>query len=278
MKKIWIKISKKIKNLPKRIDREIETFLYKRDKFADWLHIMNIEESLNYIEKHPVSFYRYGDGEIALMMGEGIAFQQADARLARRLRKMLKPTLPGIKAAIPYYYFHYERGLLDFVEGFACAMKIQRRYLRAHCDKDYVYLDTSLSQLYQSYETYDFDDYFARVKRLSTGRKVTLICGEGIFKDLKYNLLEACETVDYLEGPSKNAFSEYDSILKRALAIPKDHLVCVVLGPTAKPLVYDLHKKGYQAWDIGHFIKDYDAYCKKTARDADAITAFYKPD
>ena len=274
MKTIW----KKIKNLPRRIDREIETILYKNNYFADWLHIMTIEESLTYIERHQVSFYRYGDGEIALMMGEGIAFQQADARLARRLRRMLKPTLPGIKAAIPYYYFHYERGLLGFVEGFACAMKIQRRYLRAHCDKEYVYLDTSLSQMYQSYETYDFDNYFVRVRRLFSGKKVTLICGEGIFKDLKYNLLEECETVDYLEGPSKNAFSEYDRILKRALAIPKDHLVCIVLGPTAKPLVYDLHKKGYQAWDIGHFIKDYDAYRKKTARDAEAITAFYKPD
>ena len=73
MKTIW----KKIKNLPRRIDREIETILYKKDHFADWLHILNIEESLAYIETHPVSFYRYGDGEIALMMGEGIAFQQA---------------------------------------------------------------------------------------------------------------------------------------------------------------------------------------------------------
>ncbi len=49
-------------------------------------------------------------------------------------------------------------------------------------------------------------------------------------------------------------------------------------GSAMHNLALELHKKGYQAWDIGHFIKDYDAYCKKTARDADAITAFYKPD
>lgn len=272
------KYIKKIKNLPKRIDREIETIKYKKDKFADWLNIMNIEESLQYIENNEISFYRYGDGEIALMMGEGIAFQQADTLLAQRLRDMLKPDIDGIKAAIPYYYFHYEHGLIDFVEGFAYAMKIQRRYLLAHCDKDYVYMDTSISQMYQSYETYDFDDYFARVRKLFTGRKVTLICGKGIFKDIQYNLLEECDSVQYLEGPNKNAFSEYDKLLERALAIPRDNLVCIVLGPTAKPLVYDLHSKGYQAWDIGHFIKDYDAYCKRTARDADTIADFYRPD
>lgn len=268
----------KITNLPGRIEREIETVKYKKDRFAGWLHIMNIEESLQYIETHQVSFYRYGDGEIALMMGEGIPFQQADENLARRLREMLKPDLEGIKAAIPYYYFHYERGLIDFVECFAYAMKCQRRYLLEHCDRDYVYLDTSISQIYQSYEVYDFENYFERVRKLFTGRKVTLICGKGIFKDIRYNLLDACAAVQYIEAPSRNAFAEYDDILKNALIIPKDNLVCIVLGPTAKPLVYDLHKNGYQAWDIGHFIKDYDAYCKKTSRDADTVAAFYRPD
>ncbi|MBQ5851387.1 MAG: DUF1792 domain-containing protein, partial [Lachnospiraceae bacterium] len=53
---------------------------------------------------------------------------------------------------------------------------------------------------------------------------------------------------------------------------------CIVLGPTAKPLAYDLHKAGYTAWDIGHFIKDYDAYCKRSARDAQTIAKFYSPD
>ena len=142
----------KIKNLPKRIDREIETVKYKKDRFADWLHIMNVEESLQYIETHSVSFYRYGDGEIALMMGEGIPFQRADEKLAERLREMLKPDLEGIKAAIPYYYFHYECGLIGFVESFAYAMKCQRRYLLEHCDKDYViwyvsYLDQQPNRL-----------------------------------------------------------------------------------------------------------------------------------
>jgi glycosyltransferase family protein len=271
---------KKIKKLPSRIDREIETFKYKNDKFAGKLNILNVEDSISYIEKNKTSFYRYGDGEIALMMGEGIAFQQADEQLAKRLIDMLKPE-PGmdkIKAAIPYYYFNYEHGLIDFVEGFAYAMKKQRRFLLEHCDKDYVYLDTSISQIYQSYEEYDFDSYFRRVRNLFKGRNVTLICGKGIFKNIKYNLLDECDSVQYMEAPSKNAYSEYDEILKNALTIPKDNLVCIVLGPTAKPLAYDLFKAGYQAWDIGHFIKDYDAWCKNASRDEATISEFYRPD
>jgi glycosyltransferase family protein len=271
---------KKIKNIPKRIDREIETYKYKNDKFAGKLHILNVEDSLSYIENNKTSFYRYGDGEIALMMGEGIAFQQADEQLAKRLIDMLKPEqgMDEIKAAIPYYYFNYEHGLIDFVEGFAYAMKKQRRFLLEYCDKDYVYLDTSISQIYQSYEDYDFDSYFRRVRNLFIGRKVTLVCGRGIFKNIKYNLLGECDSVQYIEAPNKNAYSNYDEILKNALTIPKDNLVCIVLGPTAKPLAYDLYKAGYQAWDIGHFIKDYDAWKKKSSRDMNTITEFYRPD
>jgi len=269
---------KKIKNIPGRIEREIETARYKKGSYAGKLHILNVDESLTYIEENKISFYRYGDGEIAIMMGDGISFQQADDRLAKRLISLLDINEPGIKAAIPYYYFNPEKGLIDFVESFAYAMKRQRKFLLEHCSKNRLYLDTSISQIYQSYQDYDFERYFERVRRLFRGRKIAIICGKGIFRNIQYNLLDVCSSITYMEAPSKNAYSEYENIYKKALEVPKDVLICVVLGPTAKPLTYDLHKQGYQAWDIGHLMKDYDAYCKKTSRDADSITTFYRPD
>lgn len=277
-KDYYHKIYHKIKKIPKRVEREIETVKYKKGVYAHKLKILNVEESLAYIEQNPVSFYRYGDGEIAIMTGEGIAFQEADDRLARRLLELLTVREPGIMAAIPHCYFHYEQGMTEVLEGFACAMKNQRKFLMRHCGEGQVYLDTAITQVYQSYEAYDFDRYFERMKRLFRGRKVTLICGRGIFKNIEYNLLGSCEGLTYLEAPNKNAFSEYDSILAQALTVPGDELVCIVLGPAAKPLAYDLHVHGYQAWDIGHLIKDYDAYCRKAAKDADSIADFYRPD
>ncbi len=47
---------KKIKNIPKRIEREIEAFQYRNGRYAGVLRILNTEESLSYIEKHPISF------------------------------------------------------------------------------------------------------------------------------------------------------------------------------------------------------------------------------
>ena len=272
------KYIKKIKNLPKRIEREIETRKYKNDKYAGILQIRNVEESLSYIEQNEVSFYRYGDGEIAIMLGDSIAFQDADEKLQQRLIELLTVVEDGIEVAIPYYYFNYEGGLIKTVESFAYAMKIQRRFLLNHCRKDYRYLDTSITQIYQSYEEYNFEEYFSRVKELFKGRKVTVIAGSGIFKNIEYDLLGECQLVQYMEAPSKNAFSQYDEILQRAKQIPKDNLICIVLGPTAKPLTYDLFKSGYQVWDMGHFMKDYDAFCKQRSRDDESIIDFYKPD
>lgn len=272
------KYVKKILNIPKRIDREIQTAKYRKGDFSNILQVRNIESTLEYLENNEVSFYRYGDGEVAIMMGEGIAFQKADKELARRLTELLSAKEDGIKAAIPYGYFTYEKGMIPTFEGFVYAMKIQRKFFFEHCRKDYEYLDTAITQAYQCYEDRNFDNYFTRFKNLFEGRKVTVICGKGVLDSIEYSLLEKCSEVNYLYGPSKNAFSEYDELLSKAKQIPKDNLVCIVLGPTAKVLVYDLFKEGYQAWDMGHSLKDYDAYCKKASRDNDSIVKFFKPD
>ena len=65
----------KIKNIPGRIEREIEKNKYKKNKYGNILQIRNFEESIKYIKDNKVSFYRYGDAEIAVMRGMDVPFQ-----------------------------------------------------------------------------------------------------------------------------------------------------------------------------------------------------------
>ena len=87
-----------------------------------------------------------------------------------------------------------------------------------------------------------------------------------------------CHSVEYIYAPSMNAYTQYDTILRQIKDTDRNRLVCVVLGPTAKVLVYDLAQAGYQAWDMGHYFKDYDAYLRKRPRTGEEIAKFYQPD
>ena len=277
-KKKIVEFANKLMRFPKRIHRHFERKSYEKGRYADKLHILNTDETLTLMENEKISFLRFGDGEIAIMRGESIPFQEYDAKLAKRLRKLLRTNLDGLKIGIPYYYMHPVNRLNDFTAGFARGLAVQRRFLCKNCDKDMTYVDTAITQVYQTYEKYDFKKYYDRMQKLLSGRDVTIVCGEGVLDRLAYKAFDVCKSVEFVTAPSMNAFAEYDRLLKEALKTGKERLVCIVLGPAAKALAYDLHKRGYQAWDIGHYFKDYDAYMKKKPRTAAEITQFYKPD
>ena len=268
----------KILYLPRRIYRSMESRRYEKGSYAERLHILNTDETLDLIEKEKISFLRYGDCEIAIMNGESIPFQSYDENLAGRLKAFLKTDKKELKIGIPYYYMHPVKNLNDFVAKFAKTLSGQRKFLCEHCSKKITYIDTAITQVYQTYEKYDFKRYYERMQNLLRDRDITVICGEGVLDKLEYKAYDVCKTVTIITAPKKNAYAEYEKILAAALKTDPQRLVCVILGPTAKVLVCDLHERGYQAWDMGHYFKDYDAYMKKRPRTDEEITRFYKPD
>ena len=72
--------------------------------------------------------------------------------------------------------------------------------------------------------------------------------------------------LEYIYAPTIDAFNVYDEIFKKARTIDKNRLVCIILGPTATVLAYDLAQLGYRALDLGHIVKSYDLYCKNNKR------------
>lgn len=280
--RLWKKKAKALQNkamaFPKRVYRYCEKRKYLRGAYEKKLHILNTDETLSALENMNFSFLRFGDGEIAIANGQGIPFQEANESLGRRLKELLTVQEEGLKVGIPYYYMHPIRNMNAFVQNFAYALGKQRKYLLTNCNKESIYIDTCLTQVYQTYADYDFDTYYVRMQKLLEGKDVTVICGEGVLDKLQYRALDVCNSVEYVYGPSMNAYSEYDKLLEQAKKIDKNRLVLAILGPTAKVLVYDLYKAGYTAWDMGHYLKDYDAYKRQRPRTEAEITQFYKPD
>lgn len=268
----------KIKNLPKRIYRSVESRRYRSGGYQNLLSMLTPQQTIDKLLETQRCFCRFGDGEIAVMRGEGIAFQRADRELAGRLLEILKCEDDRLLVGINYFYLNPVEGVNGFTQNFLNCLQMQRKFLLKNCSKKRVYIDAAITQMYQNYSEYDFDTHFARLQKLFEGKKVTLICGESVFNDIRYNALDVCADVQYLYGPSKDAYEKYDELLKKALGTDPERIICVILGPAAKVLIYDLYQNGRTAWDIGHYLKDYDSYMRQQPRTDEAIEEFFKPD
>lgn len=273
-----IKYVKKIINLPKRIYRSMESKCYRSGKYKDSLSVLTPWKTIDLLLETERCFCRFGDGEIAVMQGEGIAFQKADRELGARLLEILQSEDEQLLVGINYFYLNPVEGVNGFTQNFLNCLQMQRKFLIKNCNKKRVYIDAAITQMYQNYIEYDFDTHFRKLQRLFEGKQVTLICGEGVLSDIRYNALDVCEDVEYIYGPSRDAYDHYDELLKRALEIDRKRIICVILGPAAKVFVYDLYQNGMTAWDIGHYLKDYDSYMRRQPRTDHEIEAFFKPD
>lgn len=271
-------VIKKIKSIPKRIYRKIESSIYQLGAYSRTIKILNAWETEEYLKKHVLSFCRFGDGEFAIMNGESIAFQEYDRELAEKLLEILCRQEEGVLVGINYVYLNPVSNVNEYTQKFLHSLAKQRKFLLKNCNKEMLYIDAGFTQMYQNYDDYDFDMHFHNLQQLFLGKDITLICGENVLKNLEYNALDVCNSVDYIFAPSMNAYSQYDEIMEMALKISKNRIICIILGPTAKVLVHDLHKLGYIAWDIGHYLKDYDAYKKKQPKTDQDIENFFRPD
>ena len=273
-----MEIISKIKNIPKRVYRKYESEKYKKGRYSKLLKIMDARQTLKYLNNNCVSFCRFGDGEIAIMNGESIAFQQFHPELANKLRKILCTNEEKLLIGINYFYLNPVDNVNRFTLNFLYAMGNQRKFLIKNCNSQMTYMDAAITQMYQNYEEYDFEYYFQQFQKLFEKKDITVVCGQGVLDNIQYNALYVCNSVEYIYAPNKDAFSQYDEILGRILQSDRKRIICIILGPTAKVLVYDLFKNGRTAWDIGHYLKDYDAYMRKVPKTDDMIEKFFKPD
>lgn len=101
---------------------------------------------------------------------------------------------------------------------------------------------------------------FTQVKSIWSGRDVLLIEGELTRLGVGNDLLDNAASIRRVLCPAENAYDFHDRILAEAAGNRPADLVLVSLGPTAKPLVFDLSHRGYQAIDVGHLDVEYEWY------------------
>ena len=236
--------------------------------------IKNKEATLLEIIHSNKSIARYGDGEIMVMAGLGIAFQEYDAVLARRLQEIVHNHDENLMVGIPhifYYPYLYPDMVVNNhlsvskqfnIEGVA----LWRNRLNKWIDIETVYYSTDISGL-TSEQFVVFRD-FLRDKHV-----VLTLCKEA-FDAYQHNLFDTAKKIDYVFIPNKHAFRQYDAVLQKLSSFPKKALHILMAGPAADLWAVDLCAQGFRALDLGHIAKTYDYAMRGKKADA----KFWEPD
>ncbi|MDN4166618.1 GT-D fold domain-containing glycosyltransferase [Cytophagales bacterium LB-30] len=222
--------------------------------------VLSIEDTLDEIINNKKSIARFGDGEFLYILDKlNLPFQKYDIVLANYLKELLLSDDEMLLIGLPSGY-HGLNGLNREGKVF-WRSQISWIYprLKKYLNLKKQYANASITRLYIEIQDKKRSKIlFDKVKLIWEGRDVVLVEGEKSRLGVGNDLFDRAKSIVRILAPAKNAFSICDSIVEQVLVFPKEVLVLIALGPTAKVVVQKIHSFGYQAVDIGNVDIEYE--------------------
>lgn len=221
------------------------------------LQVVGEAETLAAIREHRGSIARYGDGELEIMIGGGIYFQEQDPELARRLRAILRSPRPDFLIGIPNF-----DALQIKTQGRKGSWQRYRRMFSHLVRRGAEYHSAFVSRP-ASIVGLESAEYFQQWQSIWEGREVVVV--HHSTATAEHVLFRNARGVHFVLCPAQNAFRDYSAVLAQAAdhCTRPDVLFLIAAGPTAGVLAWDLAERGAQALDIGHLTAAYDEFMEK---------------
>ena len=224
------------------------------------ISVLSINQSLDYLLEKGASVVRFGDGEMDLVAGRSIVYQDFDPELSARLREIMSmESDERLMICLPDVFTGLERYSID-AQNF-WSLNHLPHFLEKYkniCRAPW-YGSTFISRPY-----IDLEDktpsagYFAKLKQLWQDKDLLIVEGLTSRSGVGNDLFDGAKSIKRIICPSRNAYSKLDAIKQAVREYADNRLILTMLGPTAKVLVYDLVQEGYQALDIGHIDSEYE--------------------
>ncbi len=258
----------------------IETSIYYNSSTNIKLpNILTSEETLEILLSCDKSLIRFGDGELSIIEGEGIACQKYDINLSKRLREILKTKdkkfIIGINRE--FYYPNPYNPLLNNTELNFRLFNVPyfRSILNKYIDYETTYCNGTITSISQDMI---IEGVYEKFRKIWNKKEILIVTNKNIINKISYNIFDNALHVKYVYVPSTNAWDVYSYIYKDVIKNNKETLIIAMAGPTAKILVYDLTLIGYRVLDLGHLMKAYDFYKKNISLTSNNIRKFFMPD
>ena len=224
------------------------------------ISVLSIDQSLDYLLEKAASVIRFGDGEMDLIAGRSIVYQDFDPELSARLREIMSmESDEHLMICLPDVFTGLERYSID-AQNF-WSLNHLPHFLEKYkniCRAPW-YGSTFISRPY-----IDLEDktpsagYFAKLKQLWQDKDLLIVEGLTSRSGVGNDLFDGARSIKRIICPSRNAYSKLEAIKQAVREHADNRLILTMLGPTAKVLVYDLVQEGYRALDIGHIDSEYE--------------------
>lgn len=254
-------------------------FFLIRNKLPN-VRVMDAIQTIEYLLNSKSSCVRFGDGELEILTKTGNpGFQRASEKLRARMHEVLSSRCENLLVCVPAVINYHNIDIYNTraKTHFRNFVILFRRYLSETLIAGGLYGDTQVTRPYMDTLNKQYSErIFNGFKQLFSEKHILIIEGDKTRFGVGNDLLDQAVTVRRILAPSVNAFDKYEDILKTALEtvskVDQENvdisnlLIIVALGPTAKPLVYDLSLLGYRVIDIGHLDVEYEWFLRSAKK------------
>lgn len=226
--------------------------------------IKSIPETIDKILADQCSICRFGDSEfLYITERRSLPYQKQNTRLREYLIKILRSQNKEILVGLPIGYYSLTNLKKKSKTTWRAVISWTYPSLSNILLPQKQYYNASMTRLYMDYEdTSHSDAWFKKVRSIWNKRDILLIEGEKSRLGVGNDLFNNANSIKRALGPVKDAFDQFDNLLSFASQQDKSNLILVAMGPTAKPLCYELALQGFQAIDIGNLDVEYEWFLR----------------
>lgn len=228
------------------------------------IKVLGILDTLNYIMAHNSSVARFGDGEMDIITGHSIPYQDYDESLANELKEIISSeSNESLVICLSDVFERLDRYNQEAVDFWKQHLKDNHLYYKNLCKAPW-YGSTFISRPYMDLVDKSLSNmYFKNIKNLWDKRDILIVEGVSSRSGVGNDLFDNANSVERIICPSKNAYSKIDEIESLIERHAENKLVLLILGPTAKVLAKRLSIKKFQAIDMGHIDSEYEWFKMK---------------
>lgn len=227
------------------------------------IKVLSIDETIDIVKNEKLSVIRFGDGEMSLIEGSDLAFQNHNENLADKLKIILQSNNDKLLICVPGI-FGKLNNFTKRAYWFSLHHVFRYGYVwKKNIEIKNIYGDAFITRPYLTFkDKSNCTNIFNKLFLIWRNERVVLIEGEKSRLGVGNNMFDEVSSLERILCPAENAFDKYLEIKKEVLKINKNKLILISLGPTAKILAYDLFLLGYRVIDIGHVDMEYEMFLR----------------